>query len=146
MKNNLIITVIIGVVAAGVGFFGGTKYQESKQPVSNRQFGNGSGGGGQGGVGQYRGGRAGGGQVVGEIISMDDKSITIKLQDGSSKIVLLSDTTSINKSSAGSKSDLKTGERVGVFGATNSDGSVTAQNIQLNPNFRRPTGGAENSR
>lgn len=74
-------------------------------------------------------------------ISSDDKSITVKLQDGSSKIVLLTDTTSISKSTEGSKSDLKTGEKVAVFGTENSDGSVTAQNVQLNPILRGFMGG-----
>lgn len=64
---------------------------------------------------------------------MDDKSITVKLQDGSSKIVLLSNTTAYNKSATGAKSDLKTGEKVAVFGTENSDGSVTARDVQLNP-------------
>lgn len=76
------------------------------------------------------------GAVVGEIISQDSKSITVKLQDGSSKIVLLSDSATVSKTESGSKSDLKDGTTVAVFGTTNSDGSVTAQNIQLNPAFR----------
>jgi hypothetical protein len=67
---------------------------------------------------------------------MDDKSITVKLQDGSTKIVILSDTTSFSTSSTGSKSDLKTGDTVAAFGTPNSDGSVTAQNVQINPMFR----------
>ncbi len=75
----------------------------------------------------------GGGQVLGEITSVDDKSITVKNQDGSSKIVILSDKTEINKASEAAKTDLKIGEKVSAFGTTNSDGSVTAQNIQLNP-------------
>jgi ribosomal protein S1 len=74
--------------------------------------------------------------VSGEIISQDDKSITVKLQDGSSRIVILSDQTEINKTSEGSKEDLKTGERITTFGTENSDGSVTAQNVQLNPQIR----------
>lgn len=81
-------------------------------------------------------GRQGFRPVNGEIISADDKSITVKLPDNSSKIVLLTDTTIINKSAEGAKEDLKTGEKVALFGTENSDGTVTAQNIQLNPAFR----------
>lgn len=138
MKNsNIIIIVILVVIVGTAGFFGGMKYQQSKQPTFPRQFGNGQGPAGTGN-GQNRN-RIGGGQVMGDITSADDKSITVKLQDGSSKIVLFSETTTINKAAEGSKSDLKIGERVAVFGTTNSDGSVTAQNIQLNPIFRGPT-------
>jgi len=60
-------------------------------------------------------------------------TITVKLEDGSSKIILLSEKTSINKASEGSITDLTAGEKVAVFGTTNADGSVTAQNIQINP-------------
>lgn len=58
------------------------------------------------------------------------------MQDGSSKIVLFSDKTEINKAAEATKEDLKVGEKVAVFGTENSDGSVTAQNIQLNPQLR----------
>lgn len=58
------------------------------------------------------------------------------LKRGSSKIVVLSDKTLINKAEQATKSDLKTGEKVAVFGSSNSNGSVTAQSIQLNPMFR----------
>jgi hypothetical protein len=74
--------------------------------------------------------------VNGEIIAADEKSITVKLQDGSSKIVLLSDKTEINKTASTTKEDLKVGEKVAAFGTENSDGSVTAQSVQLNPRFR----------
>lgn len=131
MKNNIIATVVIVALVVGAGgFFAGMKYQESKSQ-SNR-FANFQGAR-MGNFGQ----RAQGVRAVnGEIISTDDKSITVKLSDGSSKIILLTDTSTVNKSSEGSKSDLKTGEKVAVFGTENSDGSVTAQNIQLNPTFR----------
>lgn len=133
MKNPIVIVVLLLLVGGGA-FFGGMKYQQSKQPTFSRQFGNGQGPAGAGGQqSQNRARTGGGGQVFGEIISQDDKSITVKLQDGSSKIVLLSNTTAINKSSEGLKADLKVGEKVAVFGSQNSDGSVTAQNIQLNP-------------
>ncbi|MGB9637307.1 MAG: DUF5666 domain-containing protein [Microgenomates group bacterium] len=141
MKKNLIITIVVAVLIGGICFFAGTKYQQSKQRSVARQF-----------VGQM-GGRQGTGvnrlgfrPVNGEIISADDKSITVKLQDGSSKIVLVSDNTQINKAQQATKEDLKVGEKVAVFGTENSDGSVTAQNIQLNPVLRgvsfgqQPTG------
>lgn len=134
-KKSIIITVVVALVTAGAGFFGGMQYQKM-QRVTLRQFG----ANGNNQFFQRRFGGQNGGAVVGEILSQDDKSITVKLQDGSSKLVLLSSSTSINKQATGSASDLKTGERVAVFGTTNSDGSVTAQNIQLNPLMRRPTG------
>jgi len=143
MKNNLIISVLLLIIVGAGTFFGGMKYQQSKRSVFNRQLG-----GLQGqrtGVGSNRTGFR---PVNGEIIGSDDKSITVKLQDGSSKIVLLSDKTEINKAATATKEDLKTGEKVAVFGTENSDGSVTAQNIQLNPITRgsdnpQPTGAAQ---
>ena len=118
-------------------FFGGMKYQQSKEPAFLRQ------GGFQGTrAGSDRtGGNAGFRPVNGEIIGADEESITVKLSDGSSKIVLLSDKTEINKAATATKEDLKVGEKVSVFGTDNSDGSVTAQNIQLNPLFRGENAG-----
>ena len=58
---------------------------------------------------------------------------------GSSKIIILTDSTAINKSAEGTREDFKTGEKIGVFGTENSDGSITAQNIQLNPTVRFPS-------
>lgn len=112
-------------------FFGGMKYQQTKLPSFTRQFGN---------IQDRRvgvgGNRAGFRPVNGEIISADNKSITVRLQDGSSKIVLFSDKTTINQAVEATKDDLKNGGKVAVFGTENSDGSVTAQNIQLNPIVR----------
>lgn len=130
MKKLPIVTIILVLVFGVGGFFAGMKYQQSKQPAFTRQFG-----GGQGARnGQVN--RQGFRPVNGEIISADEKSITVKMLDGSSRIVLFSDKTEINKAASGTKEDLKVGEKVAVFGTENSDGSVTAQNIQLNPTFR----------
>jgi hypothetical protein len=134
--------VIIALAVGAAAFFGGMQYQKSKTPIIagfNNGSGNGRGGTGQGGNGQFQ--RRGGNNqgirpVLGDIIATDDKSITVKLQDGSTKIVILSESTAINKADQAQKSDLKTGEKVMVLGPTNSDGSVTAQNIQLNPQQR----------
>jgi hypothetical protein len=129
MKNNLLLIVIISLLIGVSGFFAGMKYQQGKQPTFSRQFG------------RERGaGRPGSRQTIGEIISRDDKSITVKLQDGSTKIVLFSETTVINKAVRATIDDLKNGERVAVFGTENTDGFISAQNIQLNPMLRRVTG------
>ena len=141
MSKNTIITIVLVVLAGGIGFFAGSKYQSSKTSAfGNRIFANGQkDGNGQfqrgNNIGNGNGMRNGGG-VVGEITAADDKSITVKMPDGSSKIIIFTDKTTVSKSTDGIVSDLKTGENVAVFGATNSDGSVTATNIQLNPQFR----------
>ncbi len=128
--NKTILIAVIAVIVVGAGaFFAGMKYQETKRTTTFRQQLNGRTGGGQF---QGNGNRTAGLRPVsGDIISADDKSITVKLADGSSKIVIFSATTEINKANKVGKEELKTGEKVAVFGTQNSDGSVTAQNIQL---------------
>lgn len=139
-QNTLIITILLVVLVGGGAFFAGMKFQQSK----GRQFANGQLGGRITGQGQAQGGnRTGFRPVNGDIISTDDKSITVKMTDGSSKIVLVSQTTVINKASSATKEDLKVGEKVAVFGQSNTDGSVTAQNIQLNPVLRGGNGTAQ---
>jgi len=71
--------------------------------------------------------------INGEVVSIDDKSITIKMADGSSKIILLTDKTIVNKAEITNIADLTLGEKVMIFGTDNSDGSISATNIQLNP-------------
>jgi Domain of unknown function (DUF5666) len=142
-ENTVPVSTILIIVVVGIAcFFGGMKYQSTKQPTFNRQ----AFGGPQGGPSGMRGamgGRAGANRPVsGEVISTDEKTVTVKMSDGSSKIVLISASTQINKASEATKTDITTGMKVAVFGTTNSDGSVTAQNIQLNPtmNIRGESG------
>jgi len=138
MNQKNIIFILLIVIFSGVSFFAGTKYQQSKLPnFANRDFRQMTGGRVSNIPADGLRGRLGGGQIMGEIISADDKSITVKLADDSSKIIILSSTTSINQASEASVTDLTVGEKVAVFGTTNSDGSVTAQNIQLNPILRQ---------
>jgi len=78
-------------------------------------------------------GRAGNGgnMTSGEVISSDDESLTIKEQDGSTSIVYFSSSTAISKTVDGTSSDLTDGTNVVVSGTSNSDGSVTATNIEI---------------
>jgi hypothetical protein len=140
MKSNQIIaTLVLLVVVGAAAFFGGVKFQQLRT-VS--QFGQRTGLNTQGMMGRNagnatgqanRGQAAGFRQTTGEIISIDDKSMTVKLTDGSSKIVLFSDTTTVNQATAATKTDLKVGTKVAVMGDQNTDGSVTGRNIEINP-------------
>jgi len=144
-QNKTILTIVgVAILAGLAGFFGGTKYQQGKTPpkgqftgTMGRNFDRNGTPGTQG----INGGRQNGNgfrPVAGSILSMDDISITVKMNDGSSKIVLFSNSMTVNKTTAATKDDLKTGENVRVFGTTNSDGSITAQDIQLNPSMGGP--------
>ncbi len=125
--------MVVGVVVAVAAFYGGMKYAQSKVSVRGQvNLGGQTFGGGA------RGGRTGssfGGIANGEIISKDDKSITVKLVDGGSKIIFLSANTKVSKQIAGSASDLVTGTQVSAMGAANADGSVNASSVQIRPNM-----------
>jgi hypothetical protein len=133
-----IAVIIIAVLLVGAGaFYGGMRFEQSKTAnVRNQYSRNVSGAEGRGG---QRFAQAGVRPVSGKIIHRDESSITVELQDGSSKIILVTDQSSINKTEAGSKADLKDGEEVVIFGQENSDGSITAQNIQIGTQFRGRT-------
>lgn len=142
MMNKLIlVAVIVAVLVGGGAFYGGMKYAQGKA-ISNRQqmfgqTGANIGGGFTGGRGGQ--GATGGGLVSGDIISKDGQSITVKMRDGSSKIVFFSGTTEVGKFVAGTSTDLTVGKTVTIVGKTNSDGSITATSVQLRANILSPS-------
>ena len=143
MKNSLIISAIVSLFIGGVAFAGGTVYQKNKDAVLAAAFqGTGFSGapntaiGTRGGLG---GRRAGGPLTSGQIIGKDSQSITVKQQDGSTKIVYISQTTTILNTTASSLDNLTVGKQVSANGTANSDGSIAATNIQLRPIATSPT-------
>jgi hypothetical protein len=138
--KKIIPIIIVAIVAGGLSFYGGMKYGQSANPQTGstrtdfQQMR--SAGVGQAGQRSGFGQGQNGGFTGGEIISKDDKSITVKLRDGSSKIVFVSASTEVMKSVHGSSNDLAVGEQVTVTGSANSDGSITAQSVQIRPELK----------
>ena len=150
MKNKnimILVAVVLIILAAGGGFFGGMMFQKNQTP----SFGGlGQGGSMPGGnfAGRFGGqtsqGAAAFRPVRGQVLDMSANSLTVKMLDGSTKIVVLSSSTAFMASAKAALSDVKTGDTVNVVGTANSDGSVTAQDVQINPpaqgGFVRPGG------
>jgi hypothetical protein len=137
MKNKkIVLSAVVCLIIASVSFLGGMTYRSSKSS-SNKltdkvQNGFGQNGGIRTGVGM-RGGTGGGGFVSGEILTKDDTSITIKENNGGSKIIFFSPSTKIEKTVDGLPVDLIVGKQVMVTGTTGTDGSISSTSIQLRP-------------
>jgi flagellar basal body-associated protein FliL len=148
MKNKnimIIVAVVLVIVATAGGFFGGMMFQKNQTPSLGGAVGRGNF------VGRFG---AQGGQsaaafrpVRGQVLDMSNNSLTVKMSDGSTKIVVLSESTAFMQSTKAALSDVKTGDTVNVVGTANSDGSVTATDIQINPpaqgGFARPGGAGQ---
>ena len=136
-KQKLIIIILaVFLIAGGGGFFAGVKYQQSRrvfpalgqgEQFTGQMRGNPGAAGRQGNPGQALGARP----LSGKVISRDEKSLTIELPDGGSKIILLSEGTFFKRMENASGDDLAVGSNVLVLGQENSDGSVSAQSVQI---------------
>jgi hypothetical protein len=139
MKKSIIVPIITGVLALFLGFFGGYLYQKGKAQsgrLSMNQAGMVRGASTTASVASRNNLMKGTAPVSGKIISLDSTSITVQTQDGSNKIILISDTTKINKTTEGTKDDLKEGTEVMVAGNT-TNGAVSAESITIGTNFMR---------
>lgn len=134
-KKSLVITVVIAIAVGVLSFYGGIQYQKSKRGNFATRGGQFPGMIGQQGTIRRQGNGNGFRPVSGEITSIDNNTITIKMPDGSSKIVVFSDSTVINKTAEGSPSDLKTGAQVMIIGSESGNGTVSATSISLGGGF-----------
>lgn len=149
-----VVGILIAVALVAAGFYGGTVYEKESLSSQGLLRAAGSRQGGfaqmqgrsQNGTQQERsfGNRAGGqsgGFVAGDITAKDDTSITVKLRDGSTKVVYYSPSTEIGKSASGTAGDLSVGESIMVNGSADASGTVTAQSIQIRPATLQGGGG-----
>ena len=138
-STNLIILIAVALIMGAGGFFAGSRYQKSKSPANFNARG-GFTRTGQSNGAKNANGNAFGRPVSGTITNVDGNNLTVKTQDGSSKIIILSDSTKINKTTAGAKSDLKTGEQVMVIGQESSDSTITATTVSVGQTLTAPSG------
>lgn len=140
-KKNIIVTTFLVLIASSGSFYGGMTYEKSslasqgmfRDRTDNKFQGQGGQRRGPGGMGPNGANGGSGDFVAGDILSKDDKSITIKTRDGSSKTIYFSDMTMVGKAVNGTSADLTPGQQIMVNGKNNPDGSLSAQNIQIRP-------------
>ena len=142
MKKWLIIGSIAGLVAMlGVGALGALAFAQS--PVDGGRFGGfrgGSGGFGPGADFMMRGGPhkgpGFGKGTGGEVTAIDGSSLTVQTRDEEIVTVNTSDDTKVTlaeNQSEGSVSDIQVGDKIGVRGQINDDGTVDAEGIVILP-------------
>jgi hypothetical protein len=142
-KKQIVSLVVVAIVFAAGGFFGGMKYQQHKATSSLAaragQFAGRAAGQGGAAGGAGRGFSRGAGTfLTGQVLSVSNNSVTIKSMSGGSQVAILAPSTQYNKSVNGAASDVTTGENVVVTGSQNSDGSITAQSVQIRPASSTP--------
>lgn len=144
MKNNTLIIacVLVAVVFGGGGFYGGMQYANAQRPSGAARFAGATGANAGQFAARGQNGQRGnfGGGASGQVVSKDDKSLTLSIMGGGSKVVYYSASTTVNKMAAGSLDDVAQGSNVMVVGSSNADGSVTASMIQLRPADQAPNG------
>lgn len=144
-KNMIMVVAIVLIILAGAGgFFGGMMYQKNQSSPLGAMGTNGARNGNYAArFGQNGQNAANFRPVRGQVLNMNTNSLTVKLSNGSTQIVVLSASTAFMQSTKAALNDVKTGDTVNVVGTANSDGSVTAQQVQINPpqgGLARPTG------
>ena len=137
MSKKFLIIILVAVILAGAGgFFVSRSFSEEFGANVGGAFRDHQEGDPSRRFDSMRGMRGMGGSsspLFGEIISQGEGSFTIKLSDGSTKIIFISDSTQITKSIVGILDDLEIAGQIFVSGEENPDGSYTAKTIQIRP-------------
>lgn len=138
-KLIAVAAVALAIGAAG-GYFAGTsvsKQADSRRPGQFAANFDGTRMGDRTGTGMTARGGTGRnlGLTRGEVLQVGEGSLTVKLPDGGSRVVLFDDSVQVTSCSAGDSSLLQAGQQVMANGSVGSDGSVAAQTIQIVPEW-----------
>jgi len=135
MDRKTIIAVLVAAVIFGAtGFGGGMLLGRASGGGTGRaammRFAQGGGFTSQnGGAGARNFLRAN--MAVGKVTEKDANSFTVKMQDGSTRTVYYSSSTTFEKTSTGSAKDISVDTTVAAVGEATSSGDITAQRVQI---------------
>ncbi len=127
MKKNILLASVILAMSL-VGFFAGTKYQQSKISKNIRQMRNIPATGAQT-RGNFREN-----MTFGEIVDISDEAITIKLPNNNTQNIFLQEDSKFSKSVSAEKTDLKIGANISAEGKADDSNNFVAKSIQILPN------------
>lgn len=128
-KKTLIIAVV-AIFLIGIAFYAGAKYEKSKLSKMGLLKDSAT---------SATGSPASSNSIKGTITAKDDKSVTIKTNDGSSQTVSVSSSTTYGQKGTKSLADLAIGEEVAISGQKNSDGTFSAQSIKKTSAKKAPS-------
>lgn len=137
MKKNILLVLIATVFIICSSFYAGVRYEKNvKIPFESRLTA---------GLSNIRnqsvsapralGNRfqrdAEGGNISGKVVSNENNTVTVQLQNGGTKLVIVPLSAVVTKSNVVKISDITNDQYVMVSGKINTDGSITAQSIQI---------------
>jgi pectate lyase len=129
INKQIITSSLISIIVAGsIGYYVGSHRASTAANMRQGMMGQ-AGLGARGGF--ARG--ANGGMVNGSVVSLTDNVLTLKARDGGSRVILFTAGTKVTKSVDGARTDVKDGVNVVILGTQNTDGSITAETVQIRP-------------
>jgi len=156
----LVVAVILGsaiggALAGGIAIGKGQGKSEARQTLLSQisqsfpTTGQGNATTGQGNSqlpGNYTGIPSGIGATVGTVEKVEGNIVTLNTRTGTTVLVDIGNSTSIQKMAEGSLADISAGVNITVSGNKNADGSIQARSITITSGFTLPSfGGAGQS-
>lgn len=118
-KKTLVI-VAIAIVGAAIFFYAGAKYEKHKLNALGLLSGSKSSSNKKAAVNS----------IKGTVTTKDDKSVTIKMADGTTKNIQFSNGMTFGTDGAGSAADVFVGELLVIAGENNADGVFIPTNMR----------------